>query len=210
MRGLPLEPLQVARTGSWLLATVLLLFILTAFNIRYILKLFGNYEVHVATESRTMLLLILQTSILEGIMFFCYYRMEQFNLTIEAAGVFCSMTLVYNLFTILMFQTTGFVFAGSGESVAWNRSQLASQAMFGLLLIIPVLVALIRPEFCRYTILVGLVFYVLARLNFIIKGWQIFYEDLSSWFYFILYLCTLEILPVVILWKISQEIAVFY
>jgi len=41
--------------------------------------------------------------------------------------------------------------------------------------------------------------YLVARLIFIIKGIRIFYSNLTSIVYFILYLCAVEIVPVVVM-----------
>ncbi|MBP3590263.1 MAG: DUF4271 domain-containing protein, partial [Muribaculaceae bacterium] len=48
--------------------------------------------------------------------------------------------------------------------------------------------------------------YVSARLIFIIKGFKIFYNGFISLIYFILYLCTLEIVPLICIGGIALDI----
>ena len=47
----------------------------------------------------------------------------------------------------------------------------------------------------------GSVLYLVVRLIFICKGFRLFYDNLLSSVYFILYLCTLEIAPLILLYK---------
>ncbi|MDE6061420.1 MAG: DUF4271 domain-containing protein, partial [Duncaniella sp.] len=48
---------------------------------------------------------------------------------------------------------------------------------------------------------IAIICYVLVRLIFIFKGFRLFYDNFGSLLYFILYLCTLEIVPPVLLWR---------
>ncbi|MDE6240375.1 MAG: DUF4271 domain-containing protein, partial [Muribaculaceae bacterium] len=45
--------------------------------------------------------------------------------------------------------------------------------------------------------------YLLFRLVFISNGFSIFYRNIFSLVYFILYLCTLEIIPLIYVFKLA-------
>ncbi|MDE6169760.1 MAG: DUF4271 domain-containing protein, partial [Duncaniella sp.] len=48
----------------------------------------------------------------------------------------------------------------------------------------------------------AVVFYFLTRILFICKGFRLFYDNFGSLLYFILYLCTLEIVPLVLIYRV--------
>ncbi|MCH5320108.1 MAG: DUF4271 domain-containing protein, partial [Paramuribaculum sp.] len=55
----------------------------------------------------------------------------------------------------------------------------------------------------------AMVLYVLARIMFIVKGFRIFYTNSASIVYFILYLCSLEIVPVTIFFYLAYLLCSF-
>lgn len=56
-----------------------------------------------------------------------------------------------------------------------------------------------EPHIARYALILGCVFCVAAALLYLYKILSIFFTGLTSIFYLILYLCTLEILPIIAL-----------
>lgn len=54
---------------------------------------------------------------------------------------------------------------------------------------------------------IGGVMYLMVRVMFIYKGFRIFYINSFSLVYFILYLCTLEIAPVLMFVKLARYFA---
>lgn len=82
----------------------------------------------------------------------------------------------------------------------------ATRVFAGLGFIVPALLLLFEPQWHKQLLIVALVVYLAARLMFIIKGFRIFYDGLLSLFYFILYLCTLEIIPLIILYGYASGI----
>lgn len=75
------------------------------------------------------------------------------------------------------------------------RAFAATQSMLGVWLLLPALGALFYPAAAMTLVWIGAALYVLARILFIIKEFRIFYNNLFSLFYFFLYLCALEMLP---------------
>ena len=86
----------------------------------------------------------------------------------------------------------------------WLRGFNASQSLAGLALIIPALLTIFYPDAARPTLIVAGCIYFLARVIFIAKGFRIFFTRITSLVYFILYLCTLEIIPVILVYQAAM------
>lgn len=86
------------------------------------------------------------------------------------------------------------------------RGFFASQALLGLMLTVPALSLIFYPGAAAIVVWVGVALYVIARLLFFSKGFRFFYTNLFSLLYFILYLCTVEIAPILFMWRMSKKI----
>lgn len=106
---------------------------------------------------------------------------------------------LYYLWQLLAYRVVGYVFTDKISARQWLKGFNASQALLGLALTIPALVVLFNPEQAGVVLIIGATCYILARLIFIFKGFRLFYDNFGSLLYFILYLCTLEIVPPVII-----------
>lgn len=118
---------------------------------------------------------------------------------ISALGV---IAVGYYFWQLLAYRLVGFVFTDKFTARQWIKGFNASQALLGMLLVVPALIVLFNPEQAKAVAIIGIVCYVLTRLIFIFKGFRLFYENFGSLLYFILYLCTLEIVPPVVIIKI--------
>lgn len=114
-------------------------------------------------------------------------------------GLGAAVVLAYYLLQLLVYHVLGYVFADSISTRLWIDGFKATQSLLGLLLLPVIGVMLLKPELSTPMLLVAAGLYICARLVFICKGFRIFYGNLSSIVYFILYLCSLEIVPLVML-----------
>jgi len=119
-------------------------------------------------------------------------------------GAACAMGLVgaFYLFERCAYWAVGITFAGPDECHRWLGGFSATRAYSGLALIVPSLLMLFRPEWHKELLLVSLLIYFVAKILFIAKGFRIFYKGIVYLFYFILYFCTLEIIPLIVLYGI--------
>ncbi|MDE6452718.1 MAG: DUF4271 domain-containing protein, partial [Muribaculaceae bacterium] len=114
---------------------------------------------------------------------------DTLRLTLLAAG--------YYLFQLAAYATVGYAFASdSAKSRQWIDGFNASQGIAGMLLALPTLGIIFYPDAASGMLIAAATVYLTARLIFIGKGFRIFYTGPTSLVYFILYLCTLEIIPV--------------
>lgn len=120
-------------------------------------------------------------------------------------GVFASMCLmaVYYLFRYVAYQTVGYTFGSNEQRRTWLNGFMATQAYAGLGMIIPAFLLIYKPDWLAISIIISLIVYCAAQILFIIKSIRIFYTNFTSLVYFILYLCTLEIVPAFAVYTIS-------
>ena len=110
------------------------------------------------------------------------------------------------LFQLLMCMLIGYVFTDKAEAVQWRRGQNAVSVLLGMALLLPTLAALFYPSVTAAMLILAAVLYIISRIIYIIKGFRIFYINFPSLLYFILYLCSVEIVPLVAAYSIAMEI----
>lgn len=127
------------------------------------------------------------------------------------AGATASMALLacYYLFRYVAYRLVGFTFAGKTGAVRWINGFMATQAFAGLFLIVPALLLVVRPEWRDILVTISLTIYGAANILFIAKGFRIFYTKIQSLLYFILYLCTLEIIPMLAIYRLCVYLWAF-
>lgn len=156
-------------------------------------------------ESRTMLLMAVQWCVCTGLLI--YSAISIFDpaspLTpihaLADTSKLIGLCAIYYIFQIFTYNLVGYVFTTSVGRAQFVQGFSATQSLLGFALLVPALVSIFYPSACVEAVWVGAGLYVIARIAFIIKGFRIFYVNFGSLLYFILYLCTLEIVPVIIM-----------
>ena len=116
-------------------------------------------------------------------------------------GSLTLMAVLYYLWQLAAYGTVGSIFADKVSARMWMKGFNASQSLLSMLIVVPAIVVLFNPSASHVILLMGAIFYFLARLAFICKGFRLFYDNFGSLLYFILYLCSLEIVPLVLLYR---------
>lgn len=124
------------------------------------------------------------------------------------AGAAASMALLggYYIFQYCAYRLVGYTFGSLTDMHRWLEGFAAAHAFTGLALIIPALLLVYTPYWHNALIIFSLSVYALAKAVFIAKGFRIFYRGFSSLLYFILYLCTLEIIPLLTVYRFAAII----
>lgn len=212
-------------SGVLVLLTATLM--LVAFNFKHCYRLFkvlGQELVSVrrrnnvfddttTNETRVLLVLLLQLWVCEGLIGYTWLTQEGYlggGAQLMAVGMMVGVAMLFFLFQLVAYRVVGYVFTDHVGAVQWVKGYDASQAFLGITLLVPALVTLFYPMWLTPMLWVALGLYILARILFIIKGFRIFYENIGSLFYFILYLCALEITPVVLFVLGSIELSRFF
>jgi hypothetical protein len=102
------------------------------------------------------------------------------------------------IFRLTAYWVTGYAFSDAIGRTQWIRGFNASQVFLGVMLIIPALVAMFYPAYAINMLWLSVCAYLVAEIAFIRKGFMIFYCRFAYLFYFILYLCALEIIPLIL------------
>lgn len=171
----------------------------------------NTFDDHTSGESRVIALMLAQWAVYCGLLM---YSALSLRLSLDPSHAFSDAgALILLMCAYLGVQYVAYTILGYTFSPGLGAHQLlkgftASQAVTGFLLIIPALVAIFYPDAATAMVISGGILYVLGRIVFICKGFRIFYQNFGSLLYFILYLCTSEIIPVIITCLLAVEICV--
>ena len=175
------------------------------------------FEDHTVNETKILAALIANTCIVEGLLVYLAVQFLRPSLAPSLQSnvfphvlAFTGMALAFYVVQRLVFMLIGFTFTDKVSSGLWLDGFKASQAFLGLLLL-PVLVLLmVYPAHGKLLLTVAALLYLVVRLIFVCKGIRIFYGKLTSIIYFILYLCAVEIVPLVIMTGVTIWICGIY
>lgn len=167
--------------------------------------------VHTTSELRVMLSLVALVCVCEGVLLYSSLMLRGNALSpFAGVGLLTLMAAAYYGVQLVAYRTVGYLFTSSQGTSQWIKGFNASQTLLGLGLAIPALLALFNPGLSPLLLAISCVMYLSARIIFISKGFRIFYDNYTSIVYFILYLCTLEIIPPLLLYKLASELILTY
>lgn len=113
------------------------------------------------------------------------------------------------IFQYIAYWTVGYTFTNDEGRKRWIDGFTAAMTLLGLTLLLPGLGVLFYPSITMAAVYCGIVLYIVARILFICKGFRIFYTNSLSIVYFILYLCSLEIVPITIFFYLARLLCSF-
>ena len=176
-------------------------------------SLFRNKDRHnmfyktVTNETLYKFFLSLQTILLLSIVFYCYAVHEHFLsvTTLTQMLLFlgkCSLLLViFFIYKFLSYTVVGVIFFKKEIVVQWNNDYFSWISLNGIVLFLPALILFYVETayiFCFYF----LIFYLISNLLFIFyKVYTLFFHRKQRLLYFILYLCTQEIIPLYLVYR---------
>ena len=184
---------------------------------RFLLSMFSglyrNKERHsmfyepVTNETLIKIFLSLQTILLLSIILYRYAVHEHFLQEISLIKMLlflgkCSLVLIaFFLYKFIAYSITGVIFFRKEIVSQWNDDFFSLISLNGILLFFPTLILFYVENiytFCIYF----LIFYLLFNLFFIFyKVYVLFFQGKQRLLYFILYLCTQEIIPLYLVYR---------
>ena len=123
---------------------------------------------------------------------------------VVAAGI--GMAAIYYFGLLTAYSAVGYTFSSDDGRREWVRGFSASTSILAIALIFPTLIAVFYPFLSASMTIIAIFLFIAGKIAFIFKGFRIFYDNFFSLLYFILYLCTLEIIPIILVYNC----AVFY
>ena len=95
------------------------------------------------------------------------------------------------------------VFSTDARGREWCDTHIIINLLLGICLFPFVFLSTYLPEIGESCLFLSACLYLLSRILFIIKGVKLFLRDFRCLLYFILYLCTLEIAPLLLIGKMG-------
>lgn len=223
LEGIP-RPVGVGDDNG-VLAVITAMFLVMLLSFRHCRRLFATlfqellgmrqranvFDEHTSNETQMMVMMAAQWSVYTGILGYSalsyYYPVDSGKAFLHTA-MLIGLTGAYYVFQFCAYNTLGYTFTTSARRRHFVQGFTASQSLLGFVLIVPALVAIFYPSAVELMLQIAAGSYLGARVVFIIKGFRIFYHKFFSLFYFILYLCALEIIPLIILFRIALILVV--
>lgn len=154
------------------------------------------------SEARVLLSLIILLCFSEGALILTAAHTGGLTITnLPGLAIFSGIALTFYILQICAYSTVGYVFTTHTRAFLWLKGFNASQALLAISIAPPAVISLFYPEEANMLLSVAAALYLVARIIFIFKGFRIFYNNSLALIYFILYLCSLEIIPLFIIYK---------
>ena len=161
----------------------------------------------VTNETFHKFFLSFQTVLLLSILFYCYAVHEYLLLITSLTQMFLFigkislLLIVFLLYKFLTYSIIGVIFFKKETVIQWNDVFFSLISLNGILLFLPTLILFYVEAaytFCIYF----MIFYLIFNLFFIFyKIYALFFHKKQRLLYFILYLCTQEIIPLYLVYR---------
>ncbi|MDO4512136.1 MAG: DUF4271 domain-containing protein [Bacteroidales bacterium] len=159
---------------------------------------------HTMGDVRMQWALVFNTCVMQGLLLFyavglfvpSLWRGMLENVFLNV-GLLTASCVGLHLFQHALYGVLGYVFGDKTSRRLWLSGFKASQAILGLLLFPVTAFLLLYPSAAELLLTIAAIIYIMVRIVFIFKGLRIFFNKFSQSLYFILYLCSVEIVPLV-------------
>ena len=113
-------------------------------------------------------------------------------------GLCTGVAIAYTLFMLCAYWVVGTVFSTREHTAMWLKGYSATQGLLGFFYFPLTLFFFCYPLQSLTFLWVALIMLIIAKILFIWKGMRIFFNRSSSWVLFLYYLCSLEIVPLIL------------
>lgn len=175
-------------------------------NLFYVRERASLFAVETGSDVRYRLLLIGQTCIFLGIFFFDYSHDFYSELFSRYSSVFLLSTYVgiivlYYILKMVLYRFVNWIFFDKQKNSVWLESYSLIYSLFGILLF-PLLLLVIYFDLSNLNSFIFFVILgVLGEIMLFYKCFNIFFNKMYGFLYFIVYFCALEIVPCFLLWQ---------
>lgn len=121
-------------------------------------------------------------------------------------GICAGVAAVYVIFMLLAYEITGNVFSDRKMTRIWVKGASATMGLQVFLFFPFALLSLCYPGWNRIILILAGFVFVIGKIQFIYKGFRIFFNQISSWLLFLYYLCSLEIVPLILAYFAALQI----
>ena len=208
------SPLHDNWTMLLVLSVVFLITVSYRKGYKYVADFFHNitsvrehqnmFEDHTVKETQIMTALTANTCIFEGIILFeAFIFLHPGTIGTEMPvfkfiGALAAFAAAFHLLQLGLCYLLGFIFSDKLSTKLWLDGFKAAQSMLGTVLAPVAFVMMLCPDCIKTCLFIAVFLYFTARIIIICKAFRIFFNNLQSLLYFILYLCSVEIVPVIL------------
>lgn len=210
-----LHPQQISdlssrQAGSWLLLALLILLVAIGLKFRnstsYISLLIheitntrrrNNMFDDTVRESSFLFLLNIVTLLSGGLLLYLYLTQGK-PAHLQGALISIGITLAYGLFMWVSYRLCGWVFTDKATMQIWVRGHNAAQGLLSLITLPLALAAAADWQLTPILAFTALAAFCIAKFIFILKSARIFITGFSSIVLFFYYLCSLELVPMIL------------
>lgn len=157
-------------------------------------------------ERLVVIVAITQALVFEALMLYCCLGAKTMPPLASTAGLML-LTLGLFCYQFAGYTLTGYAFTTPENSRIRQSAFMLTLAMSGPLLVIPAMGALFYPDLLGLFVTLGAIVYVACRIPLFINEFRFFYTTPASLFYFFLYLCALEIVPLAAVWTLADTMS---
>ncbi|MCW3806734.1 DUF4271 domain-containing protein [Plebeiibacterium marinum] len=203
--------------SGFILISVAILGFLRVTNFKYLKELFSSliYTQNARKMLKTVNLhyqkpaFILNSLFLFNTSIFLYQVINHYQIRTYSSQnlilipIIIGIILIFGLIKMALYRFVAFVFDTIPETKEYLFFSSLHNKVFAIA-ILPIILVLpyISPEAIQGVIYLGLSIYTLLYLMQLFRGFAIILKNVASLFYLFLYLCALEILPIMIVYKI--------
>jgi hypothetical protein len=175
-------------------------------------KLFGNRTQTTSGEIFTgaspyILLFGIQTILLISAIIYCHalnngiFQIESPSEMFIFFGFTVLLLIFFTAYKYLTYSLIGYIFFDREAKQRWNNTFSSAICLSGSFLFFPTLILFYIGKIYIYGIYFVLLYFVFIQIILLYRQFVLFFNKKSSLLYFILYLCTQEIIPLVLLYK---------
>ena len=175
-------------------------------------KLFGNRSQTAPAEIFTgqfpnILLFCIQTILLTSILIFCgaenegTYQIESSYQLFTFLGLTALLLSLFVGYKYLTYYFIGYIFFDKETEQRWSDTFSSAICLSGVILFFPTLILFYLEGVYTYAVYFILIYFIFIQIVLLYRQFVLFFNKKNSLLYFILYLCTQEIIPLFLLYK---------
>lgn len=123
-------------------------------------------------------------------------------------GICCGVMSVYVIFMLLAYEISGNIFTDGKLTRIWVKGATAVMGLQTFVFFPLALLALCYPAWDKWVLIAAAVAFAVGKIQFIYKGFRIFFTEISSLLLFLYYLCSIEIVPLILAYLAALKICV--
>ena len=205
---------------NWSIVTLVILFIILA-SIRtssekYVIQIFQSifnrkiatrlYREKVSTIAHVSFRLDMFFIVVSGLFIFQitnYIMQFQSRISLIIFALCLGLFLAYIIIKFLLYRISGAIFDANSETREYIFYAKTGNRIMGLILF-PIVVSLffVQGKPAEFLFITGGIIILILNIISMLNGVKVIAEKVFSVYYMILYLCTLEILPLLLVWRI--------